>query len=75
MQKRSKKMGKMENLVAKFVAKFSRHPPAFKCIQMRGKNQQTERVKPPANPQKQKGLQAHTLYFKAKPAVRLELTT
>ena len=23
-------MGKMENLVAKFVAKFSRHPPAFK---------------------------------------------
>ena len=54
----------MENLVAKFVAKFSRHPPAFKCIQMRGKNQQTERVKPPANP-----------LFKAKPAVRLELTT
>ena len=68
-------MGKMENLVAKFVAKFSRHPPAFKCIQMRGKNQQTERVKPPANPQKQKGLRLQTLYFKAKPAVRLELTT
>lgn len=56
-------MGKMENLVAKFVAKFSRHPPAFKCIQMRGKNQQTERVKPPANPQKQKGLRLQTLYF------------
>ena len=52
-------MGKMENL----VAKFSRHPPAFKCIQMCGKNQQTERVKPPANPQKQKGLQAQTLYL------------
>ena len=49
----------MENL----VAKFSRHPPAFKCIQMRGKNQQTERVKPPANPQKQKGLRLQTLYL------------
>ena len=61
-------MGKMENLiakfVAKFVAKFSRHPPAFKCIQMWGKNQQTERVKPPANPQKQKGLRLQTLYLK-----------
>ena len=26
-------------------------------------NQQTERVKPPANPQKQKGLRLQTLYF------------
>ena len=68
-------MGKMENLVAKFVAKFSRHPPAFKCIQMRGKNQQTERVKPPANPQKQKGLRLQTLYLSQVPDRGLEPRT
>ena len=68
-------MGKMENLVAKFVAKFSRHPPVFKCIQMWGKNQQTERVKPPANPQKQKGLRLQTLYLSQVPDRGLEPRT
>ena len=56
-------MGKMENLVAKFVAKFLAYPYVFACIQMRGVNQQTERVKPSANPQKQKGLRLQTLYL------------
>ena len=68
-------MGKMENLVAKFVAKFLAYPYVFACIQMRGVNQQTERVKPPANPQKQKGLRLQTLYLSQVPDRGLEPRT